>query len=145
MVYYFNFMTGKIVDKSERAKSNIISNKNGWTPYYNLAGKYAGFKSGKKQIDKHLKYHNPKLKSWVGTYEELDWDIAKTLSEILGIDKERAEIIIKIELIKFKTEDNTFKAIENIKNNDAYETCEEKMLAVYSASIANVIKTLSKE
>lgn len=144
MVYYFNFKTGKIVDKSESIKHNIIDTKDGWTPYYNLNKKYVGLKSENKFFDIHLIYYNPELDCWVRTYEELDWSI-KTLDKILNITKERARTITSIELLKFKTEDNVFKAIENIKNNDEYKNCEEKMLAVYSVSIAKLFKVLEED
>lgn len=146
MTYYFDFITGKIVNKSESTKSNIIDNKNGWTPYYNLAGKYVGFKSEKKQINKHLKYYNPKLKSWVETYEELNWQNKKiSIDEILCIDIERAETIVKNTLKLLKIQPNIFRVIEFIRMSPDYATCDEKMLAVYTATIGKVIDACKEE
>lgn len=61
----FNTITGEL-----NAKNSIITREciEGWVPYYNIDGKYVGYKfTGFK-----TKYRLPKYEM-VNTYEELDW------------------------------------------------------------------------
>ena len=64
-----------------------------------------------------------------------------TIDEILCVDIERAETIVKNTLKLLKTQPNVFKIIEFIKVSPDYKTCDEKMLATYAAVAGKVVNT----
>ena len=66
-------------------------------------------------------------------------DGKKTLDEILAIDNKRSHDIVKSVMKLIKIQPNIFKVIEFIKTSPDYTTCDEKMLAVYAASVGQVI------
>lgn len=143
MGYDFNYETGEY---STEKKSNVLNTEDGFIPYYNLDKQYVGFKHTETLIDLGLQYFNPTLNIHVDTYEELNWQNKKiSIDEILCIDIERAETIVKNTLKLLKIQPNIFNIIEFIRMSPDYATCDEKMLAVYTATIGKVIDACKEE